>query len=163
MTDWVEYSLSPQGIKHVLQETESEKDIGVKFDNELKFENHINLKIKTANTMAGLIRRSYRYLNKETFVPLYKALVRVHFDYATSVWCPYQQGLIDKIEKVQRRATKQLPELKDLEYQERLKSIGTTNPSIYRRIRADMIEVYKIINNIYDQEVSPKLELTSTG
>ena len=42
----------------------------------------INAKIVTANKILGIIRRTYMFLNKEIFLPLYKALVRSHFDYA---------------------------------------------------------------------------------
>ena len=49
------------------------------------------------------------------------------------------------IEKVQRRATKILNEIKDLDYMERLKYLNL--PSIkHGQIRGDLIETYKIIN-----------------
>ena len=51
-----EYTLSPGGQTHKIQETESEKDLGVIFDRTLSFEEHINTKVKNANMMVGLIR-----------------------------------------------------------------------------------------------------------
>ena len=33
----------------------------------------------------------------------------------------------------------------------------------YRRLRGDMIEVYKIIRHIYDSSVAPNLQLGNTG
>ena len=107
--------------------------------------------------MVGLIRRSYRYLTADTFLPLYKSLVRIHFDYATSVWSPYLQKHIDLIEGVQRRATKQLPSLKDME---RLKILELPTLA-YRRERADMIEAYKITHGVYDIGLAPKLQMAS--
>ena len=51
------------------------------------------------------------------------------------------------IENVQRRATRMLPSFKDNTYPERLKSLGL--PSLeYRKDRADMVQIYKIMNNI---------------
>ena len=58
-------------------------------DCQLKFEKHINGKIVTANKLVGIIRRSFMFLNEEIFVPLYKSLVRSHFDYGMSVWTPH--------------------------------------------------------------------------
>ena len=87
----LDFSLSPNNKKHPLAEATTEKDIGVTFDGQLSFDEHINSKVKTANMMAGLIRRSYKFLTVKTFLPLYKSLVRVHFDYATSVWSPHLQ------------------------------------------------------------------------
>jgi hypothetical protein len=60
---------------------------------------------------------------------------------------------IDSIENVQRRATKQIPSLKDMEYPDRLKKLKM--PTLkYRRLRGDMIETFKIITVIYDNEVA---------
>ena len=59
------------------------KDIGVIIDSDLKFEKHINSKIGTANKILGIIRRAFMYLrllSAEVFIPLYKAMVRSHFD-----------------------------------------------------------------------------------
>ncbi len=106
--------------------------------------------------MFALLRRSFEFLDADTFVPLYKALVRVHLDYASSVWAPYKKKLITDLENVQRRATKQLPGLKDKSYEDRLKFLKL--PTLqYRRIRGDMIEVFKIMNEYYDKDASVHL------
>ena len=44
-----------------LQYTEKEKDIGVVVDNQLNFEDHMNEKINKANSIMGLIRRTFTY------------------------------------------------------------------------------------------------------
>ena len=49
------------------------------------------------------------------------------------------------IQKIQRRATKLIPELRDLTYEERLKECGLTTQET-RRLRGDQIEVFKILN-----------------
>ena len=65
---------------------------------------------------------------------------------------------ITSIEHVQRRATKMVPQLKDMSYTDRLKQLKM--PTLrYRRIRGDMIETYKIIREIYDQRAIPTLSL----
>ena len=57
------------------------------------------------------------------------------------------------LENVQRRATKIVPELKDLSYHERLKALNL--PSLYyRRKRYDMIQLFKIVANIEDTSVN---------
>ena len=84
----------------------------------------------------------------EIFIPLYKALVRNHFDYAMPTWNTHIKH-IEAIEGVQRRATKLVPKIKNLTYPDRLRALNLPTLS-YRRLRGDMIEVYKIIANIYD-------------
>jgi hypothetical protein len=105
--------------------------------------------VNKANSIMGLIRRTYTYLDEQNFKYLFQALVRPHIEYAEAVWSPFKVGDIEKIENVQRRATKQVPTLKNMEYNERLKKLKM--PILkYRRMRGDMIEVFKIINDIYD-------------
>ena len=89
------------------------------------------------------------FLNEEIFVLLYKSLVRSHFDYGMSVWTPHLVKYNKAIESVQRRATKMIPTIKDLSYSERLKKLKLPTLA-YRRARGDMIEVYKIVTDIYD-------------
>ena len=60
---------------------------------------------------------------------------------------------IHQIESVQKRATKQVPELKHLTYPERLKKLNLPTLS-FRRVRGDMIEMFKITNGIYDEKVT---------
>ena len=50
-----------------------------------------------------------------------------------------------------------IPELRNLSYPDRLKVLDIPSMA-YRRIRGDMIEVYKIFNNGYDGEVTLHLE-----
>ena len=92
-----EYHLAGQKLNQVTEE----KDIGVVVDHDLNFDKHICEKVKKANSMAALIRRIFRHLDQKSFPPLYKALVRTHLDYASSVWAPCKARHIDIIEGVQ--------------------------------------------------------------
>ena len=54
----------------------------------------------------------------------------------------------DKLERVQRRATSLLPHIRQLHYRDRLKILNL--PSlVYRRVRGNMIEVYKFLHDLY--------------
>jgi len=83
-------------------------------------------------------------------------MVRPHLEYANSVWCPYKQGDIKELEKIQKRATKLVINFKKIPYKDRLMHLKL--PTLkYRRLCGDMIEVFKITHNIYDPEVSLEL------
>ena len=106
--------------------------------------------------MAGMLQRHITHKVKDTMIPLFKALVRPVLEYAVSVWCPYMKKDITKIEKVQRQFTKRVKGMRDLSYPGRLAKLKL--PSlIFRRIRGEMIEVYKTLNNYYDPVTTKSL------
>ena len=84
-----------------LKQVKQEKDIGVIVDDQLKFESLLLEKIKKANNIMGLIRRSFIHLDESTFLKLFKALVRPHLEYADTVWCLTKMKDIIAIENVQ--------------------------------------------------------------
>ena len=137
------YKMGNENIQH----TSEEKDLGVTIDNKLKLQHHIGIQIKKANQKLGIIRRSFTYMDKDMLLTLYKGLVRPHLEYGSSVWSLIYKKEAIQIENVQRRATKLIPELRDLSYSNRLRTLGL--PTLqYRRLRADIIETYKILNGI---------------
>ena len=105
-----------------------------------------------ANMVLGIIRNYFLYLDKKSFMCLYKATVRPHLEYASQVWAPRYQRQIDTLENDQRRATRLLPGLKHLLFEDRLKylKLPTLTP---RRLRGDLIEVYKMVTSKYDPDV----------
>ena len=57
-------------------------------------------------------------MDESSFILLYKSMVRPHLEYANSVWCPHHKlGDIKEIEKVQKRATKLIINLKKIRTQ----------------------------------------------
>jgi ribonuclease P/MRP protein subunit RPP40 len=96
-----------------------------------------------------MIRRSFTHLDEKLLVQLFVGLIRPHLEYGNCVWNPIYKNDINRIEKIQRRATKMVPNLRDMPYEERLRV--TKLPSLaYRRLRGDMIEVYKYLHNKYN-------------
>ena len=92
---------------------------------------------------------------------LFTALVRPHLEFANVVWSPRQKKDQTLIEGVLRRATKCVPGLHDLDYEERLKVINIPSMA-YRRIRGDLIEVYKYTHGWYDCKDIFELTVDST-
>ena len=83
-------------------------------------------------------------------------MVRPYLEYANSVWCPYKEGDIKELEKIQKRATKLVINFKKIPYKDRLMHLKL--PTLkYRQLRGDMIEAFKITHNLYHPEVSPEL------
>ena len=137
-----------------IEEPSVEKDLGVYVDTDLNFNCHIQQGIAKANKLLGLIRRSMKYLNNESLKCLYTSLVRPHLEYGNVIWSPTLQSHINNLEKTQRRATNMIPEIQNKSYEKRMESMRL--PSlVYRRIRGDVIEMYKYTHIIYNVPSKP--------
>ena len=133
----------------ILEITKEEKDLGVYWTDDLKPEKQIRSCVAKAYIAVNKIRKTFSFMNKEMFLLLYKTFVRPLLEYCQSVWSPYLKSDIDMLENVQRRATKIVPEIKDLTYEERLNQLGLFKLS-ERRLRGDMIFIYKMLNGMID-------------
>ena len=72
---------------------------------------------------------------------------------------PTQQGDIEIMEKVKKRATMLIISLKHVSYSERLKQLQL--PTLkYRRLRGDMIQVFKMVHK-YDVCAAVKLNFNT--
>ena len=85
---------------------ESHKDLGILFDNQLKFHSHTTNISNKANRLLGLIRRSFDNLDSSMLTKLFTSMVRPTLEYCNSIWGP--SFILDqrRIERVQCRATK---------------------------------------------------------
>ena len=167
------YSVLPVGSRNIdryhynlggtnLNYTDSEKDIGVIIHKNLSFEEHMSTQVNKANRILGLIRQTFTYLDKDTFLKLYKALVRPRLEFSNAVWSPFLVKDITLIENVQRRATRLLPGFKDEDYTTRLRNLNLPT-LVYRRLRGDMIELYKMAYNIYDSDLPQLFDFNNTS
>ncbi len=156
------YQMGQGNERTNLLQVSSEKDLGVTFQDDLQFSQHIADKVKKANSMLGLVRRSFKFMNIEMFMTLYKSLIRPQLEYASCVWSPYKVKELRLIEGVQRRATLLVPGIKTLTYDQRLRHLGL--PTLeYRRYRADMQQVFKIMNGLEDLPHSQFFSASETG
>ena len=104
----------------ILGTSVKEKDLGVT----------LRLAAAKGNQILGLIRRNITYMEKTLIIPLYKAIVRPHLEYCIQVRRPYQN-------------------IKHLYYERRLLECRLTTLET-RRLRGDIIEVFKILNGYED-------------
>ncbi len=90
------------------------------------------------------MRVAFTYIDEEMIKKIITALLRPTLEYAAVVWNPHLKKHIEKLEKVQRAATRWVPSLRDLSYEERLKKLQL--PTLTeRRERGDMIMLYKCV------------------
>ena len=112
--------------------------------------------------MLGLIKRTCRGLDDtKTSRILYCALVRSNVEYCSVVWSPFTKKNIEKVEKVQRRATKFILKTED-NYETRLKKLNLMSLK-NRRFLADVTFLYKALNGISDINIDSYIDFYSDG
>ena len=90
----------------VLQNEDYTRYLGVELQSNLSWNRHIDQTVKKTNSMLGFLRRNLRVSNESTKTSAYRSMVRPLLEYCSTVWSPYTQEHIQKIEMVQRRAAR---------------------------------------------------------
>ncbi|KAK6172148.1 hypothetical protein SNE40_015875 [Patella caerulea] len=124
----------------------------------LTFSSHIEGQVNKANRVMGLIRRSYEYLDSDSFRRLFTALVHSHLEYCNIACLEKDKKLI---EGVLRRGIKLISGLKDLSYEERLEKLKIPSMA-FRRARGDVIEAYKYTHGLYKTDQILELDTDNT-
>ena len=102
--------------------------------------------------LTSMIKRTFSCLNRSTFLKIYKGLIRSTVDYGVTVWYSFSKKNIQIFENIQRRATRIVPDLKELSYEDRLRSLNLST-LLYRRQRYDQIQIFKIVSGVEDIDV----------
>ena len=90
----------------VLESVPSAKYLGATISEDLKWTDHINDISKKANQTLGFLLQNIRVYNNYLKSTAFKTLVRPQLEYASTVWSPYTDQDINKLESVQRRDAK---------------------------------------------------------
>ena len=144
----------------ILDEVKEFKDLGVTTTDNFNWNSHIDIIVSKANRMLGLIKRSCRGLDDaKTLRTLYCALVRSNVEYCSVVWSPYTKKNIEKLERVQRRATKWILKTED-NYETRLKKLNLMSLE-NRRFLADVTFLYKALNGISNINIDSYVDFYS--
>jgi hypothetical protein len=103
---------------------EEARDLGVTIDSDMTFTKHYESIISKSSQVLGIIRRNFSLTDSTLFSILFKSLVRPMIEYGHTTTRPFFQKERNAIEKIQRRATKFVPSLRDSSYQDRLKKMS---------------------------------------
>ena len=80
-------------------------------------------------------------------------MVRPILEFCSSVWNPWLTGDIESLEKVQKKAIRNITGLKGKTYEEKLKELNILSLKD-RRLKTDLIQVFKILNKKDDVDPS---------
>ena len=116
----------------------TKKELGVLFTSSLSFSDHHLAAAKKGFAVLAMIKRTFPRIQARDFHTLYGVYVRPLLEYASQV---VHSGLCKDalaIERVQRRATKLVCGLRNIDYPSRLRTLNLF-PLEYRRLRGDLI------------------------
>jgi hypothetical protein len=136
-----------------LGEVESERDIGVTVNKNLKPSSQCAKAAGTARTVLGQISRSFHYRDKKTFVKLFVTYVRPHLEFCTPAWSPWTRADIDCLESVQRKMVGMVSGLSATTYEGRLAELGLESLE-KRRKNADIYTMHKLVHGVGDIDIS---------
>ena len=136
---------------HVLEVVDTAKYLGIHLHKGLKWNHHIGEVTKKANSTIAFLRRNLHQCPPETKALCYQTLVRPSLEYGCSIWDPYTQENINKLELVQRRAARMV-------YRDYRTTSSVTNmlnqlhwpPLQERRGQARALMMYRIVYNLID-------------
>ena len=91
---------------HTLEVVSDAKYLGVTIAGDLRWNKHVTNSVKKANSTLAVLKRNVKVPSQSVKSAAYKALVRPHLEYCSTVWDPQTKVLKDKIEMVQRRSAR---------------------------------------------------------
>ena len=94
----------------------------------------------------GILRRTFKHIDISSFKTIYTTYVRPKLEYAVQAWNPYYAKDIEILERVQKYATSLVPELRNLNYSQRLDRLKLYSLED-RRTRGDLIYTYKLFQD----------------
>ena len=142
-----------------LARRENATDLGVTVEDNLKFHAQVSGQCKKATHKINTIRRTFMSRNPKFLESIFKTYVRPHLEYCVQVWNPVHIGDITKIEKVQNRFTRLLPQSRVMTHEERNHRLNITSHES-RRLRGDLIYMYNRVSRkkffFFESSLTPK-------
>ena len=144
-----------------LEETTTEKDVGILVSSTLKPSAQCARAAEQANRTLGQLSRGVSYRDRKTFVRLYCSHVRPSLEYAVQAWCPYTAADKEVLERVQRRAVGMVTGLAGRTYAEKLVELRL--PSLEaRRTRGDLVQAFRILSGVDKVDPSTWFDLAAS-
>ena len=122
--------------------------LGVEIDDRLSWNSHIDKVAKKVTSGIGAIRKIRDFVDRETLISVYNALINPHFDYCSEVWDTMGVGLSNRLQKLQNRAARVIMNFSnDIPGPEVLNALGWENLAA-RQAKTKAKTMYKVLNKL---------------
>jgi len=109
--------------KTVLESVQEETDLAVIVRSDLKPTSHCNKAAAAARRIIGMVKRKKRNFTKldaEDFLLIYKTYMWPRLEFCIQSWSLYSSKDVEMLKRVQRTATRLMPQHRKFSYEERL-------------------------------------------
>ena len=130
--------------------------LGIEMQQDFKWSQHINNTTNKAQRSLNMLKRNLKQASSTVRSQAYTTIVRPQLEYASSIWDPYTQTDIQKLDKVQKYAARWT-----LQDYSTYTSVSTLQkqlkwpPLAQRRLQTRLTVFYKITNNLIAIPVPP--------
>ena len=124
--------------EEIIEEKECLRDLGIIMSNDCSFSSHVEAVCSQVRKKSGWILRTFQSRETTLMKFLWKTLVQGHIDYCSQLYFPTKSSDMEKVENLQRTFTSKIPEVRSLNYWERLAHL-----KIYSQQRR--MERYRVI------------------
>ena len=130
------------------------KDLGISFDEELRFTDHISNVVVQSSKLLGFVLRNCRNFSVESLKCIYTSIVRSKIEYASIVWSPYHNIHKLSLERVQNKFLRHCAfrlgmRIPDHNY-DNMRMITKLDPLEFRRLRIGLGFIFDLVNSLID-------------
>ena len=130
-----------------LENEETVKLLGIKIDQNLKFEEHINCLLKKGNQKLHALMRIKKFLTEDKLKLIIKTFIESQFNYCPLIWMCHSREINRKINKLHERALKVVYKHNDLTFKQLLEKDKSF--TIHERnLQKLAVEMYKVKHNL---------------
>lgn len=123
------------------------RDLGIIMNDQATWKNHVDKVCSQVNQKAGWVLRTFRCRTTSFMKQMWKSLIQGHIDYCSQLWQPLQSGELQRIENLQKIYTKKIPQVRELNYWERLKVLKM-NSQQRRFERYRILYIWKVLEGL---------------
>ena len=141
---------------------ESVKLLGVTIDQNLNFEEHINILIKEGNKKLHALMRIEKYLTQDKKRLIMKTFIESQFNYCPLLWMCHSRGLNNRINRLHERALRVVYKNSNLTFEQLLENDKSF--TIHERnLQKLAIEMYKVKHNLCPEPFQELFHPTARG